>query len=243
MKKFMYLFFVLVAFVLAYSLLFPFLKPSSDDGYGWTIFDRFTTLVGFAATLLATYGIVLASSKNWREWLAQIVSSSRYNGPDHEVVVAKMDSILLLIGNSRPGNNPADITVRLCKPTRIAAICTRDSLPEFQRLRGEWLARGIRTVAFREVAGPDDFIGARRAATELLGILRENRQSAEETIAADVTGTTKPIGIGSFVAAEQNRIPTIYLRRDLNRVDGKPIAGSERLVFLTTPIILEPSVA
>ena len=227
---------ILICMSLGISLWLSLVSATNRTGEldGWLAFDRFATIAGFAVLALAAFGLLLAWWSGWLVYLRR--RRYRFNGPDDETVATEIDALLLLIGPRREGTtNPAELTVDLCKPKRIAALYTHDSADEFKRLRGLWLDRGIRTVDDREIQGPDDFAGARRAAAALLTTLLTTCKDDHSKVAADITGTTKPIGIGAFVAAEEAGVATIYLLSNRDPKRGTPISGSERLVFLSKP--------
>lgn len=236
MKRLLSTVLLVTCLLLAFWLTLPLLTLGSETETidPWLVFDRFATLTGFTATVLMAFGLMVAWSNGWLASLQR--SAYRFRGMDQETVATEIDSLLVLVGIARDGSlNPTEISVDLCKPKRVAAIYTPDSADEFRRLRGIWTARGIRMVEHREIAGADDFVGARRAAAELLAALTRQSGGARPGVGADITGTTKPIGIGAFVAAEEAGIASVYLLSSRDTRSGAPLSGTQRLVFLSRP--------
>lgn len=191
----------------------------------WLLLDRMSTLLGLLTTLLALTGLVVGLFRGgWlRRWLGR---TNSFIDAESEEITANAAAVIM---NYNPKNMELVRTaVAMLKPEVLVLIGTdRDELHEACRLLA---GADLDVIALPPLENLHSSSETRLRARHGIRQLRERFQP--KAIVCDVTGGTKPMTLGLFMAAEEEGVATVYLATERDPA-GKPIKSTARLSYVS----------
>lgn len=191
----------------------------------WLLLDRMSTLLGLLTTLLAITGLVVGLFRGgwlWR-WLRR---TNTFIDAESEEITANASAVIM---NYNPKNVELVRTaVTMLKPEVLVLLGTdRDELHEASRLLAH---ADLDVIAMPPLENLHSSSETRQRARHGIQQLRERFQP--KAIVCDVTGGTKPMTLGLFMAAEEEGVATVYLATERDPA-GKPIKSTARLSYVS----------
>ncbi|AVP97115.1 hypothetical protein C7S18_07880 [Ahniella affigens] len=191
----------------------------------WLLMDRVSTLLGLLTTVLAITGLVVGLFRGG--WLWRFIRrTNSFIDAESEEITANASAVIM---NYNPKNMELVRTaVSMLKPEVLVLLGTsRDELHDACRtLAGE----NLDVIAMPALENVHSSSEARQRARHGIQQLRERFQP--RAIVCDVTGGTKPMTLGLFMAAEEEGIATVYLATERDPA-GKPIKSTARLSYVS----------
>lgn len=201
-------------------------RPAAvDDVDAWEVFDRATMVIGYVVTTGAIYTAIVAR----RELFALL---SRRHQPDEGTLAARGDTevlVMLYFQNSDLG----DIAINALQP-KLVALLGSDALDVGQYIDRLKTSHPLLLVEHEVVSDRNDFQEAKSKAAQLIARARLKAQYSgidADKISCDITGTTKPMTIGIFMAAEEAGVSTLYVKAEYDS-KRKPIPGTHQIIFV-----------
>lgn len=199
--------------------------PSHADIDLWLLIDRISTLLGLLTTVLAITGLVVGLFRGG--WLWRFIRrTNSFIDAESEEITANASAVIM---NYNPKNMELVRTaVSMLKPEVLVLLGTsRDELHDACRTLAEENLDVIAMPALENVHSSSE---ARQRARHGIQQLRERFQP--RAIVCDVTGGTKPMTLGLFMAAEEEGVATVYLATERDPA-GKPIKSTARLSYVS----------
>lgn len=224
----LFLVFILFTVALISALGRPLALEHIINGVdAWKAFDRAATVLGFFGSLLVFYGLLVSTVLNifkpgwWHRFLPR---RNRFFDAENEKIVAHTDALVLLAGTNV--GLTKELVTKL-KPKIVAIIGTGQT--DLLAAKAT-LDAGIEVEEMLVVSSPNSATETKRRAEAVIARLKSRFGSAR--VVCDITGTTKPMTIGLFMAAEEAGVPSVYCSSERD-AKGKVIEGTEIMRYVS----------
>ena len=203
----------------------------------WQAFDRATTALGYLLAVTAIYA-GLDGLINKDSWLRRLVPTRKYliKRDKESTDIEKSTEALILLHHR---NDSAMSIVNLVNPRIVLLITTSSDnainfASSFNDERRKFKSDiELNDVEFMEpivVSNKGSSTEARESTTGAIEAVMD-RGCERDRIVVDITGTTKPMSIGAFEAADAKGVSTIYMESDYD-YENRRIEGSERALYV-----------
>ncbi len=190
----------------------------------WLLWDQLGIFLGLLTTLLALAGALTAYLN--RERLRRWWRGNRFPRVGQPSDEQRYDGIVFLVSQS-------DLPPWVLDQTgaRLVGLLTGNRFHEVADRLVEQLGNRVELLPTQLVASSEDPADSKLLTRRLIEQLRER---GCQRIAVDITGTTKPMSIGAFMAAEELRCDSLYVTCEHEPGKG-PRLDSARLVVISSP--------
>ncbi len=191
----------------------------------WLLWNQAGIFLGLITTLLALTGAIAAfvNRERLRRWLRGNRFPRVGRNPDHN----RYDGIVFLVSQS-------ELPPWVLEQTgaRRVGLLTGAAFHPVADALADLLPRGVSLLPIQLAADSKT-----PADTKLLTrrLIEQLREQGCQRIAVDITGGTKPMSIGAFMAAEELRCDSLYVACEHDPRGGGPRLDSARLVVLSSP--------
>lgn len=195
------------------------------DPLTWTIIDQVGILLGYATVAAGVLGVLVTWFK--RDSIRRWFRSNRFPavGGDFTALGPVGGCVFCVSQAELPEWVIEQLTLN-----RVGLVDTPASAAAGDRIQAFVEARGGLCWR-RRIENPNDPECTRVCVSELL---EDMVATPGQAIMVDVTGGTKPMSIGAFMAAEEAGVSTIYVTAD--RSDNRPIDETARIIRVSQPV-------
>lgn len=188
----------------------------------WTAIDRASMVVGLLLGLAAVVGLF-----NLRWIRARFFGNSfRHVGGDPEL--SQLEGIVFTLSSQ---SDTALLTLEKARPGHVVPLSPKPELREDVRRVCERL--GLKYHEMVDAVDVHSVDGWRNLTARALQLLAAQGVPASQ-IGVDLTGGTKPMSLGAFMAAEEAKVRSVYVATDRG-ADGRLVPGTERPITVSRP--------
>lgn len=192
------------------------------DHWAWTLVDRLSTVLGLLLGIGAVVGLI-----NWRWIRARFLGNSFWHvGGDPEL--SQLEGLVLILSGQA---DTALRTLDSARPKHVVPLSPEPSLRQAVGMQCERL--GLQYHPMTDAVDVHSVNGWRNLTERALRLLFAQGLRPDQ-IGVDITGGTKPMTLGAFMAAEEAKVRTVYVATDKGP-DGRLDLRTARPITISRP--------